>query len=43
MKPGAEAPDVTAQTSIGETFTLSEVLQDHEVVFYFFPKSFTPL
>lgn len=43
MQPNDDAPDFTATTSTGESFSLSEVLTDHEVILYFFPKSFTPL
>ena len=43
MNPGDPAPDVTATTAAGEAFVLADVLAEHEVIFYFFPKSFTPL
>ena len=42
---GAQAPDFTAQASIGGkefSFTLSEALKKGPVVLYFYPAAFTP-
>ena len=41
LKPGAMAPDFTADSTLGGTFTLSAV-RGRAVVLYFFPKAFTP-
>ena len=44
LKPGATAPDFTAQAAIGGkefTFSLSAALKKGPVVLYFFPKAFT--
>jgi peroxiredoxin len=44
LKPGAAAPDFTAQAAVGGrdfTFSLSESLKRGPVVLYFYPKSFT--
>jgi len=44
LKPGATAPDFTAEAAVGGkdfTFSLSEALKRGPVVLYFYPKSFT--
>ncbi len=44
LKPGANAPDFTAQAAVGGkdfTFSLAEALKRGPVVLYFYPKSFT--
>ncbi|WP_020176450.1 peroxiredoxin [Methyloferula stellata] len=44
LKPGAMAPDFTAQAAVGGkdfTFSLAEALKHGPVVLYFYPKSFT--
>jgi thioredoxin-dependent peroxiredoxin len=44
LKPGAAAPDFTAQAAVGGkdfTFSLAEALKKGPVVLYFYPKSFT--
>lgn len=44
LKPGAAAPDFTAQASLGGkefTFTLAEALKHGPVVLYFYPAAFT--
>lgn len=44
LKPGAVAPEFTAEAAVGGkdfTFSLSEALKKGPVVLYFYPKSFT--
>jgi peroxiredoxin len=44
LKPGATAPEFTAQAAVGGkefTFSLAEALKKGPVVLYFFPKAFT--
>jgi len=44
LKPGANAPDFTAQAALGGkafTFSLSEALRKGPVVLYFYPQAFT--
>jgi len=44
LKPGAAAPDFTAQAAVGGqefTFSLASALKKGPVVLYFFPKAFT--
>ncbi len=44
LKPGATAPDFTAQAAVGGedfTFSLANALKKGPVVLYFFPKAFT--
>src|ERR1700761_6906618 len=44
LKPGAQAPDFTAQASLGGktfTYTLADALKKGPVVLYFYPAAFT--
>ncbi|MGV3586624.1 MAG: peroxiredoxin [Adhaeribacter sp.] len=41
LKVGDKAPDFSLQTATGETFRLSEVLRENNVVLYFYPKDDT--
>lgn len=42
LSVGSRAPDFTGQLADGRTVRLSDVLRDHHVVLYFFPRDFTP-
>jgi len=39
---GSKAPDFELPCETGETIRLSEVLKEHAVVLFFYPKDFTP-
>jgi peroxiredoxin Q/BCP len=39
---GAEAPDITASTGSGETFSLRERLATSRIMLVFYPRDFTP-
>ncbi|HLH86670.1 MAG TPA: peroxiredoxin [Thermoplasmataceae archaeon] len=42
LNPGEKAPDFSATTDEGTTFTLSDALKGSPVVLYFYPKDDTP-
>ncbi len=42
LEVGDPAPEFEAKLAKGGRFRLSEALRTHEVLLYFFPKSFTP-
>ena len=42
LKPGAEAPDFSAQASDGQTYELQRLLEESRVLLVFYPGNNTP-